>query len=123
MLGLATAGCGSSSVTIHGDVSAGGGAFGGPVTIYGYCSQDAPSPGDQVTVTDPNGKVIGTGTLRIWSHIRATADGVTMYGCDMPFTIKGVPAEQRYGFEINNAPGKIWVSNVNQPVTLDVGSG
>jgi hypothetical protein len=123
VLAVAVAACGSGSpsVTIHGQVLPAR-ADGVPATSYGFCSEGSPSPGDQVTVSDPGGKVIGIATLGTWNHTRATVDGVTVYPCLMPFTMKGVPGEQRYGFGINNVPGKIWVTKVNQLVTLDVSS-
>jgi hypothetical protein len=123
ILGLAACGGGGTS-TIRGQVEPGGGPIsGGLETNYGFCTEDSPGPGAQITVTDPSGKVIGTGTLGLWSHRTATASGLTMYPCLMSFTIKAVPAESRYGFEINNVPGKIWVTNVSKLVTLEVGSG
>jgi len=47
--------------------------------------------------------------------------GLTVYTCNMPFVIKGVPAEKRYGFKINNVLGEIFMSNVGKLVTLTVG--
>jgi hypothetical protein len=41
----------------------------------------------------------------------------------MPFTMKNVPHEDRYGFAINGVPGKIWVTDVSKEVTLSVSSG
>lgn len=119
--------CGNSTVTVHGQVEPGGGALAsmgadGLAQTYSGCSDDTPSPGSQVTVTNPSGKVIGSATLGTWSHRTVTADGLTMYPCWMPFTMKNVAAEQRYGFKINNVPGEIWVNNVSKIVTLDVGS-
>ncbi len=120
----ALAGCGGgpSPVTIHGSVSP---AEASSLTLplsYSECSEESPSPGDQVTVTDPGGKVIGSATLGIWEHGSATADGITAYGCLEPFTMRDVPAEPRYGFSINTVPGVIWVTNVSHGVTLDVSS-
>jgi hypothetical protein len=119
------AGCGGgpSTVTIHGQVEPGGGALGsvgggGLEMNYAACANDTPSPGTQVVVTDPSGKVIGTGTLGAWSHKTATASALTMYPCWMPFTIKDVPTEQRYGFSVNDVPGTIWLTKVDQLVTL-----
>jgi hypothetical protein len=127
-LGLTACGGGAATTTIHGQVEPSGGALasvggGGLAQTYSECAEDTPAPGDQVTVTDPSGKVIGTGTLGAWSHATTTASGVTMYPCWMPFTITGTPTEPRYGFAINNVPGKIWVTKVNQLVTLVTGSG
>jgi hypothetical protein len=123
------AGCGGSpaTVTIHGQVEPGGGALSsvggnGLEMNYGACSGDTPTPGAQVVVADPSGKVIGTGTLGTWSHKTATASGLTMYPCWMPFTIKNVPTEQRYGFSVNGVPGTIWMTKVNQLVTLVMSS-
>jgi hypothetical protein len=116
---------GTSAVTIHGQIEPDGGAAsisGGLAMTYADCSSDSPAPGSQVTVSDPAGKVIGTATLGHWSHRTATASGLTMYPCMMPFTMRNVVAEQRYGFGINGVPGKIWVSNVSKPVFLQVGS-
>ena len=66
--------------------------------------------------------MIGTATLGIWSHAHAVVSGVTSYNCDMPFTMKNVPHEDRYGFAINGVPGKIWVTDVSKGVTLSVSS-
>jgi hypothetical protein len=85
---------------------------------YGECSSDTPSPGVQVVVTDPSGKVIGTGTLGPWSHQTATASGLTMFPCWMPFVMRNVPTEPRYGFSVNGVPGTIWMTKVSQLVTL-----
>ena len=125
---LVLAACGGTSTsTIHGQVSPNGSAsalgLGGDAQAYSECSEDTPTPGTQVTVTDPSGKVIGTATLGLWSHATISQSGLTLYTCNMPFTMKAVPAEQRYGFEINNVPGKIWVNKVSKLVTLAVGSG
>jgi hypothetical protein len=53
-------------------------------------------------------------------HQHVTTSGITAYQCDMPFVIKNVPHEARYGFAINGVPGKIWMTNVSQGVTLSV---
>jgi hypothetical protein len=44
---------------------------------------------------------------------------VTVYSCAMPFTIKGVPNETRYGFQVNGVPGTIWETSVNS-VSLNI---
>jgi hypothetical protein len=62
--GSVLAACGSNSAGI-------------PVN-YGFCSEDNPQPGAQVVVTDPSGKVIGSGMLGTWSHIHASVDGVRL---------------------------------------------
>jgi hypothetical protein len=45
----------------------------------------------QITVTDPSGKVIGTGTLGLRNHDSSSVSGTTIFPCDMPFTIGNVP--------------------------------
>src|SRR5580704_9561484 len=88
------AGCSSSTVTVQGQVapsSSTGSVMGITADSYATCSLASPSPGTQVTLTDSSGKVIGTGTLGIWSHAHAAVSGVTSYNCDMPFTMKNVP--------------------------------
>lgn len=124
---LMVASCGgSSSVTIHGTLTPSSGAsgvFGAGMTAttYGLCATANPTPGTQVTVTDSSGKVIGTGELGLWKHDHSSIGGTTIYQCDMPFMIKDVPSEPRYGFQINGVPGTIWESSTT--VSLDVSSG
>ena len=118
-------GGGASAVTIKGTVTPSSGAssvFGAGVnaTTYAGCAAASPMPGTQITVTDPSGKVIGTGTLGVWADSSVTTSGLTVYLCDMPFTIKNVPSEQRYGFSINGVPGTIWETSVSGPVNLSV---
>ena len=119
---------GSSAATITGTVtpsSAASSVFGSGInaTSYAECAVTSPKPGTQVTVTSPSGQVIGTGTLGLWSHSSVTASGLTVYLCDMRFTIKSVPAEQRYGFSVDGESGTIWETNVTKPVSLSIGSG
>ena len=125
VLGLAMAGCGGGSTsTVNGQVTPSGSAsalgLGGDTQAYTECSNDTPTPGTQVTVTDPGGKVIGNASLGLWSHATISQSGLTLYTCNMPFTMKDVPAEPRYGFVINNVPGKIWITNVSSLVSLVV---
>ena len=111
---LTTAGCGSSApppVTIRGTVTPSSGSssvFGTGMnsTSYAGCTASSPAPATQVTVSSPSGTVIGTGTLGAWNPDNATVSGTTIYRCDMPFTIKNVPQEARYGFAINGVPGR-----------------
>jgi hypothetical protein len=125
-LGVTACGGTSPPVTIHGQVapsSTVASVFpGATANSYAACSEANPAPGTQVTVTDPSGKVLGSATLGLWGHQHVTASGITAYQCDMPFAIKNVPHEARYGFAINGVPGKIWVTNVSQGVTLSVSS-
>jgi hypothetical protein len=90
-------------------------------TSYATCAASSPEPGTQVTVTDPSGAVIGTGTLGLWNHDSTTVSGTTIYPCDMPFTIKDQPHEARYGFAINGVPGTIWETSVRS-VSLAISS-
>ena len=102
---LALAGCGGTSTsTIHGQV-----APTGPSATLGL---GGPKPSTQITVNDPSGKVIGTGTLGTWRTGTTSAGGLTLYTCTMPFTISSVPSEPRYGFSITGVPGTTWVTNV-----------
>ena len=125
--GFAATACGAGSVTIHGSVtpsSSASSVFGSGMTAtsYAQCGTASPAPGDQVTVTDPSGKVIGTGTLGVWSRGSTTVSGTIIYPCDMPFTMGGVPSESRYGFEISGVPGTIWETSISH-VSLAVSSG
>lgn len=92
-------------------------------TTYAGCAKASPAPGTQITVIDPSGKVIGTGTLGRWVDTSVTARGLKVYQCDMPFTISNVPSEQRYGFAINGVPGTMWETTVSGPVHLSVNGG
>lgn len=124
------AACGSSTpppVTVHGTVlpsSASSSVFGQGMTATTYegCAGASPAPGSQVTVTSPSGTVIGTATLGLWNRDTMSAAGNTVYRCDMPFIMKDVPKETRYGFAINGVPGTIWESSVTGTLSLAVGS-
>lgn len=123
---IKTAG-GASTVTIKGTVtpaSAASSVFGSGInaTSYAECAVANPKPGTQVTVSSPSGQVIGTSALGIWADSSVTTSGVTIYLCDMPFTIKNVPSEQRYGFSINGVPGTIWETSISGSVNLSVNS-
>jgi hypothetical protein len=127
------AGCsssGASAVNVNGMVnpsSSSGVAtvFGAGInaTTYAGCAKARPAPGTQITVTDPSGKVIGTGTLGRWLDTTVTAHGLKVYQCNMPFTISNVPSEQRYGFLIKGVPGTMWEASVSGPVHLSVSGG
>lgn len=119
---------GASAVTVNGTVTPSSGAssvFGSGITAttYAECALASPKPGTQITITSPSGQVIGTGTLGVWADSSVTASGVTAYQCDMPFTIKNVPSEARYGFSVNGIPGTIWETSVSGPVNLSIYSG
>ena len=123
----AACGGGSSSVTIHGTLtpSSGLSSVSGPgVNAFSYagCRSASPVPGTQVTVTGPGGTVIGTATLGLWSPASIVVSGTRVYSCAMPFTIKSVPSQARYGFQVNGVPGTIWETSVSH-VSLDVRMG
>lgn len=127
------AGCssgGASAVTVNGTVTPSSSSgvssvFGHGInaTTYAGCKKASPAPGTQITVTDPSGKVIGTGTLGQWADTTVTAQGLKVYPCNMPFTISNVPSEQRYGFAINGVPGTMWETSVSGLVHLSVSGG
>ena len=122
-----TCGGGSSSVTIHGTLtpSSGLSSVSGPgvnASSYAGCRSASPVPGTQVTVTGPGGTVIGTATLGLWLPASTVVSGTRVYSCAMPFTIKSVPSQARYGFQVNGVPGTIWKTSVSH-VSLDVRMG
>ena len=126
-LAVTAAACSSPATsTVHGTVTPNGSAstlgLGGDVQIYAECAEDTPKPGDQVTVTDPSGKVIGNASLGLWSHRTIRTAGLTLYPCGMSFVMKNVPSEPRYGFKINGVPSTIWFTSLKH-VALSVGSG
>jgi hypothetical protein len=48
--------------------------------------------------------VIGSTTLGLWSDATLSTSGLTVYSCIMPFMVKDVPAERRYGFQMSGVP-------------------
>jgi hypothetical protein len=94
--------------------------------------------GSQVTVTDPSGKVIGTGTLS-YSQVRTDVEALILgkamgLGAEADlmeadiavytFTVTGLPGgETRYGFSVGTNRGTIWESpqQVKDPA-LSLGS-
>ncbi len=120
----AACGGGSSSIAIHGTLtpSLGLSSASGPgvnASTYAGCRSASPVPGTQVTVTDSGGTVIGTATLGLWSPAGIVESGTTVYSCAMPFIIKSVPSEARYGFQVNGVLGTIWETSVSH-VIIDV---
>jgi hypothetical protein len=116
---------GTSKVTVHGTVT----PLSGPSSVsgsgftaktYAGCALARPRPGTLITITSLSGQVIGTGTLGEWAHSAVTASGATVYQCEMPFTIKNVPSEPRYGFSVNGVPGTLWQTTVSSPVNLRI---
>jgi hypothetical protein len=115
----------SAGITIHGQVEpppADTFVLGVQATSYAGCAQLHPRPRTRVTVTDPSGKVIGSGSLGDWSRATTRVRGVPVpvYTCRMPFTITGVPHEQSYGFQFSDFPGTIWVTKVSKPVLVNL---
>ncbi len=125
---LALAACGGSSTsTIHGQVTPNGPSsalgLGGDQQTYTECVNDTPKPGDQITVTDASGKVIGNATLGLWSHAKTSAGGLTLFTCAEPFTMTSVPSESRYGFQISGISGTTWITDITHTVSLAVTGG
>jgi hypothetical protein len=122
----AACGGGSLSVTIHGTLTPSvlSSVSGRDVNASSYagCRSASPAPGTQVTVTGPDGTVIGTATLGLWSPASIAVSRTRGYSCAMPFTIKDVPSQVRYGFRVNGVPGTIWETSVSH-VSLDVRMG
>jgi hypothetical protein len=97
-LAVALTGCGSSPQTVRGSVE--------------DCTT-ALNPGDQITVTDPSGSVIGTGTLDagvstpLPAALLPWAAG-TGYAGDVTYKFRvTVPGETRYGVTVGTH-GTIW---------------
>jgi hypothetical protein len=53
-------------------------------------------PGAQVIITDSNGKTVGLGQLGTSTYIKATSPGERDKGCEMPFSIDGLPMDQDF---------------------------
>lgn len=132
VLAAACGGSGSghpATVIIHGSLTPSSGAssvFGAGVnaTSYTACAGTSPTPGTQVTVKSPSGRVIGTGTLGTWSHAHASVAGTTIYTCDMPFTIRSVPREARYGYQVNGVSAPVfWQTGTHPALSITTTSG
>lgn len=115
------------------------GCSGGPGSITAHgTAQDctgALSTGDQVTVADPTGKILGSGTLAednspqalaaektyddlqlSLSQFGGSSSGMTVYD----FTVGGLPGgEQRYGISAGSGHGTIWFT----PAEMKKGPG
>lgn len=100
---LLLAGCGGGSqITAHGteDVTVSPGS--------GMTVQDAfpdVTNGSQVTVVDPSGKVIGTGTL---SYAKGDTGAAIQWAMAYDFTVTVPGGETRYGIQIGHDRGTVW---------------
>jgi hypothetical protein len=132
---LAVTACGSSPppVAAHGELTVYNNPFGGLSMSEAYPDV---TDGSQVTVTDPAGKVIGTGTLSyskadtfsflVQAEVKypqigfSLSEDIVLYR----FTVTGLPGGlPRYGFTVGKGRGTIWVNakNVKDP-GLSLGS-
>lgn len=108
VLAAVVAGCGggSTSVTMHGAVTAmGGGAIGEDACSWG--AMPAGVAYGKVDVVSPSGTELAQVSL---GHPVAT--GKHIYGvpvCAMPFTAAGLPAESMYGIKTSGVSGTTWV--------------
>lgn len=95
------AGCGASSITIHGKMAVSPDSPGCDLSDSGYSDVQ---PGAQVTVTAPDGTVIGSGAL---GSPKSSQGG---FLCTFPFTVTGVQGgEPRYGIAVSHR-GTVWYS-------------
>ena len=116
--------CSSSPppVTAHGTLTVEVNPLGGTEVAQAYPDI---TDGSQVTVTDPSGKVVGTGTLAYSKSQTATEAlllgtqmGLGANAADMvldiavyTFTVTGLPGGlPRYGFSVGTNRGTIWES-------------
>lgn len=99
------AGCGGSSpLTIHGTMQVTDFAIDGKNCLLSGTGYDDIAPGTQVTVTAPDGTVLGSGAL---GDPKAASGGII---CQFPFTISSVQGgEDRYGVAVGRR-GTVWFS-------------
>ena len=100
------AGCGgSSALTIHGTLEVSDFSNDGSSCLFGSDSGYSDlAQGTQVTVSAPDGTVLGSGAL---GDPQSGGNGVV---CDFPFTIKNVQGgEPRYGIAVSHR-GTVWFS-------------
>jgi hypothetical protein len=114
---LAIAGCGAGTFTIRGGLVVEDTTDGVADCQFAGTGYSDIAPGTQVTVTAPDGTVIGAGELRR-PVIRA---GGTV--CLFPFTVTGVQGgEARYGVSVSRR-GTVWFSPQKVTgATLELGS-
>jgi hypothetical protein len=92
---LIMAACGgSSSHTVHGDLTASTGTFS---SLSGGGGSDV-SDGDQVTAKDESGKTIGTGVVH--EHTCKSSQERLLFNC-FTFTINDVGNAKFYEFQVN----------------------
>lgn len=98
---------GGHAATMHGTLSVT--TWAGDSTFCDSPSGQDPGAGAQVTVTAPNGDVIGTGELgpnpkTTTQTLIGCVEGVTVY----KFNVAGLPSESRYGVRVATLNGTIW---------------
>ena len=99
---LLAAACGGGQLTVHGaeDVSV---SPGSGMTVQ-QAFPDITS-GSQVTVVDPSGKVIGTGTL---AYAKGDATAALQWEMAYVFTVTVPAGEARYGIQVGHGRGTVW---------------
>lgn len=116
VLAASLAACSTNSATLHGRVTPAS-ALPTHRQAQVECTTLMPSPGTQVTVADPGGKIIGTGDLGTCQVIKVKAG----YRCAEAFTVTGLPAEPRYGLAVSGIVSTLWIIDVHKPITFYVG--
>jgi hypothetical protein len=114
---LTLAACGSSPVTIHGLFTVSSFSNDGSNCVFGEDSGYSDiTPGTQVTVTAPDGTVLGSGSLGS-PVVKNNGDL-----CGFRFTVRGVKGgEARYGISVSKR-GTVWFSPSQVPhATLGLG--
>jgi hypothetical protein len=131
VLVFVVAACGSSAppITAHGTLTVYNDAFSGLSMAEAYPDI---SDGSQVTVTDPSGTVIGSGTLS-YDKVKtlefvlegsakypALASTLSQDVAIYDFTVSGLPGgEARYGIKVGQNRGTIWFT----PAQMKAGPG
>jgi len=91
---------GGGTMTVHGTEQVSANPFNGMNATDAYPDITA---GAQVTVVDPSGKVIGTGSLA-----EADPSAWDLYDAVYSFTVTVPAGESRYGIEIGQNRGTVW---------------
>ena len=115
--GLTLSACSSSPITIHGTLTVSSFDNSGSNCLFGEDSGYSDiAPGTQVTVTAPDGTVLGSGSL---GSPRVRVQGTL---CQFPFTVRDVKGgEARYGVAVSHR-GTVWFSPKEVPTAgLELG--
>ena len=102
---LALTACGGSGqVTVHGTEDVTVNPAGGVPVQQAFPDV---TNGSQVTVVDPSGKVIGTGTLS-YTKADTTAGASLQWAMVYGFTVTVPTGEARYGIQVGHGRGTVW---------------